>query len=249
MTRRRAAHPGGTVLGPGSLVENRPLLLVGGATATVDRLAGHPHLGRFTQPRSKNNLQDLASCGLWWAADNDALNGFDVDAYLAMLDEIRTGDVSRLLFVTAPDAAEMLPDRTVRVSWEGTLWLWKSWRKALQARGLPLAIVLQDGATADSVPWDDIAAVFLGGSDAFKDGPGAAALLLEARRRGKWVHVGRINTQRRERLLWPLCDSFDGSQYSMFPDTHIPACLARLATQQASMLPELIDERTLPHAA
>lgn len=255
MTRRRVAHPGGAVLGAGSLVANRPLLLVGGATATVRRLAGHPHLGRFTQPRSLNNIRDLASCGLWWAADNDALNGFDVDAYLAMLDAIRQADASRLLFVTAPDAAEMTPDGP-RVSWEGTLALQASWRVALQARwrvalqarGLPLAIVLQDGATAESVPWDELGAVFLGGSDAFKDGPQAAQLLIEARRRGLWAHVGRINTQRRERLLLSLCDSFDGSQYSMFPDTHIPACLARLATRQGSMLPELI-ERTHDHAA
>lgn len=239
MALRRAAHPGGAALGPGSQVENRPLLLVGGATATVRRLAGHPHLGRFTQPRSRNDIQDLASCGLWWAADNDALNGFDVDAYLAMLDTIRQHDTGRLLFVAAPDAAEMTPDG-VRSSWEGTLWLWKSWRRALAARGLPLAIVLQDGATADTVPWGELSAVFLGGSDSFKDGPQAAQLLIEARRRGLWRHVGRINTQRRERLLWPICGSFDGTQYSRWPDTHIPACLARLGAGQGHMT-ELLE--------
>jgi hypothetical protein len=209
---------------------------VGGATATVRRLSPHPHLGRFTQPRSKNDLADLATCGSWWAADNDALQGLDVDAYLTMIDQIARLDRARLLFVTAPDAAEMLPDHTVRSSWEGTVWLWRSWRKALTARALPLAVVLQDGATADSVPWDELSAVFVGGSDAWKDGPQAAGLALEARRRGKLVHVGRCNTQRRERLWWPLCDSFDGTQYSRWPDTHIPACLARLSTRQRAML-------------
>jgi hypothetical protein len=199
----------------------------------------HPHLGRFTQPRSKNNLADIAGCGLWWAADNDALQGLDADAYLDMLDQIAQADRSRLLFVTAPDAAEMTPDGP-RVSWEGTLWLWRSWRRALQARGLPLAIVLQDGATVDTVPWDDLSAVFLGGSDAFKDGTTAAGLLIEAERRGLWRHTGRLNTQRRERLLWPLSDSFDGTKYSRWPDTHIPACLARLASQQQAMTKELL---------
>lgn len=239
MLRRRAAHPGGAVAGASSLPENRPLLLVGGATATVRRLSPHPHLGRFIQPRSGNSIQDLASCGLWWAADNDALNGFDVDAYLAMLDQIRQHNTARLLFVTAPDAATMTPDGP-RVSWDGTLALWASWRKALARRGLPVAIILQDGATVDSVPWDEADAVFLGGSDAFKDGAQAAGLLIEAGRRGLWRHVGRINTQRRERLLLPICDSFDGTQYSMFPDTYIPACLRRLETRQGSMIEQLL---------
>jgi hypothetical protein len=228
VTLRLAAHP-----------ENRPLLLVGGATTTVKRHMGHPHLGRFTQPRSKNDLADLAGCGLWWAADNDALQGLDVDAYLVMLDRIAAADQSRLLFVTAPDAAEMTPTGP-RVSWEGTLWLWRSWRRALAARNLPLAIVLQDGATAETVPWDELSAVFLGGSDTFKDGPTAAGLLIEAERRGLWRHVGRLNTQRRERLLWPLCESFDGTQYSRWPDTHIPACLQRLERRQQSFTKELL---------
>lgn len=221
-------------MNPGSHSENGPILLVGGATATIRRIGLHPQLGRFTQPRSGNSIRDLATCGHLWAADNDALNGLDVDAYLTMLDTIRQHDTSRLLFVTAPDAAEMTPTGP-RVSWDGTLWLWRAWRAALLRRGLPLAIVLQDGATVDTVPWHDVQAVFVGGSDAWKDGPAAARLATEARRREKWVHVGRINTQRRERLWWPLCESFDGTQYSKWPDTHIPACLERLAAVQRGM--------------
>lgn len=239
MPRTPAATHGGGGRAGSSLPENGPLLLVGGATTTIKMLMPHPHLGRFTQPRSKNDLVDIATCGALWAADNDALQGLDVDAYLAMIDAIAAGPRERLLFVTAPDAAEMTPTGP-RVSWEGTLWLWRSWRRALAARGLPLAIVLQDGATADTVPWNELSAVFLGGSDAFKDGPQAAQLLIEAERRGLHRHVGRLNTQRRERLLWPLCDSFDGTKYSRWPDTHIPACLARLAACQQAMTKELL---------
>lgn len=138
---------------------------------------------------------------------------------------------ARFLFLAAPDAAEMTPAGP-RVSWEGTLWLWRSWYKALAARGLPLAIVLQDGATVESVPWDQVDAVFVGGSDRWKDGPEPVTLLDEAGRRGLWRHVGRVNTQRRERHVWPRCDSFDGSGYSRWPDTLIPPCLARLTRHQ-----------------
>lgn len=52
--------------------------------------------------------------------------------------------------------------------------------------------------------------------------------------------AGRVNTQRRERLLWPICESFDGTQYSRWPDTHIPACLARLSAGQQSMPEDLL---------
>jgi hypothetical protein len=238
MTTPRAADTQRGAPHQGSLAKN-PILLVGGATRTVARLAGHPHLGRLTQPRSGNRIEDLATCGLVWGADNDALAGLDVDAYLTMIDTIAQHNHTTLRFVTAPDAATMTPTGP-QVSWEGTLWLWRSWRTALQRRTLPLAIVLQDGATVESVPWNELRAVFLGGSTAWKESAAARALLSEAQRRGLWRHIGRINTQRRERLLWPHCESFDGGQYSRWPDTHIPPCLARLATRQHRLFEEEI---------
>lgn len=157
-------------------------MLVCGATRTVARLDGHPHLGSLVQPRAGNRIADIAQSGRWWAADNDALAGLDPDRYLRMLDQIAAADTRRLLFVTAPDDAQMTPEGP-RVTWVGTLALWRSWRRALIRRGLPAAIALQDGATVDTVPWGELAAVFVGGSDAFKDGPVAAALLVEAGRR------------------------------------------------------------------
>lgn len=132
MQRPATAHLVGGGTGQGSPTRNeRPLLLVGGATTTVRRLAGHPHLGRFTQPRSQNDITDLATSGLWWGADNNALQGLDPDAYLRMLDQIAAADRRRLLFVTAPDAARMTAQGP-EVSCEGTLWLFRSWLPALR---------------------------------------------------------------------------------------------------------------------
>src|SRR5690242_16426279 len=107
MPRRPAAALRGGAGAKGSRPENTPLLLVSGATRTVARLAGHPHLGRLVQPRNGNKISDVAASGLWWAADNDALAGLDPDAYLTMLDQIATTDTSRLLFVTVPDGVEL----------------------------------------------------------------------------------------------------------------------------------------------
>lgn len=240
MTTRPAPALIGGATGPGSLLANstephRPLLLVCGASATVNRLSGHPHLGSLIQPRSGNRIDTIATSGRWWAADNDALAGIDPDRYMTMLNAIAQTDTRRLLFVTVPDAVQMTDTGPIG-DWAGTLWLFRSWQRALITRTLPAAIVLQDGATIDSVPWGEIAAVFVGGSTAFKEGPDAAAILREAHRRGIWRHVGRINTERRLRLLDVVgFDSFDGTQFSRFPDTYIPRWLERLTQKQEGL--------------
>ena len=217
-------------------LSRRPLLLVNGATRTVQRLLGHPHLGQLVQPRSWNAIAPIAVSGAPWAADNDALARIDPDAYLTMLDRIAAADRARLLFVTVPDAVERRADGTIHGDWQGTRWLWQAWRGALTRRGLPTALVAQDGATVDSVPWDELAALFIGGSDEFKEGVAAASLIHAAKQRGRWVHVGRVNSARRERLLLPLgVDSFDGGQYSRYSERYIAPCLQRLEVAQCGL--------------
>lgn len=159
------------------------ILMVNGATTTVARYAGHPALGRLIQPRSWNRVDMVARAGQPWGAGNDALAGVKPDAYLAMLDAIAQAPRDHLKFVAAPDAVERTSAGIVG-SWEGTLWLWRCWRPALHSRGLPGAIVLQDGATPDSVPWDEIAAVFVGASTGWKLSRMAELLVRMARDAG-----------------------------------------------------------------
>lgn len=81
--------------------------------------------------------------------------------------------------------------------------------------GWPLAYVIQDGQEAVSVPWRSIRAVFVGGSNRYKDGPHAAAVVRVAKMRGLWVHVGRINNPERLLHFHALgADSFDGTGLS-----------------------------------
>lgn len=63
-------------------------------TAALPQLCRHwrPHLGRLITPRHYPRLEETALAGIPWAADNDALNGFDEERYLAMLETIATGD-------------------------------------------------------------------------------------------------------------------------------------------------------------
>ena len=70
---------------------------------------------------------------------------------------------------------------------------------AIRALGYPAALVAQDGLEDLDVPWDDFDVLFIGGSTEWKLGPHARALAAEAKARGKGVHMGRVNSQRRRR--------------------------------------------------
>ena len=71
-----------------------------------------------------------------------------------------------------------------------------------------------------------IDAVFVGGSTRWKEGDHAAALIAEAQRHGKWVHVGRVSTERRiQRFAQLGVDSIDGSE---------------VARQQAKLVPLVV---------
>jgi len=82
--------------------------------------------------------------------------------------------------------------------------------------GLPRALVLQDGIGQLPIPWNDLDAVFVGGSDAFKVSPEAIAACKTAKILKKWVHVGRVNTAGRAANWMDLADSLDGSGISRY---------------------------------
>lgn len=78
------------------------------------------------------------------------------------------------------------------------------------------AYVAQDGQNIGLVPWDDIVCLFIGGTDEWKEGVEAYALATEARKRGLWVHVGRVNKFMRAIHWFRLAHSIDGSGISRF---------------------------------
>ena len=73
------------------------------------------------------------------------------------------------------------------------------------------------------MPWGRMACLFVGGSTGWKLSQASRDLIGEAKRRRKWVHVGRVNS--RKRIRWCVenaADSFDGSGFGMFPQSNIP---------------------------
>jgi len=72
------------------------------------------------------------------------------------------------------------------------------------------------------VPWDDFDALFIGGTTAWKLSEAVYQLCQEAKRRGKWVHMGRVNSLRRMRLAESFgCDSADGTMLRFDPNRNV----------------------------
>ena len=166
--------------------------------------------GRLISPRSGNAL--LGQC--LWAADNDAFLAWDEKRFLKMLDK-RDANLlkDKCLFVACPDVVGSAA-KTLSKFW--------SWREEITLRGFPVALVLQDGQENLEMPWTYVDAVFVGGSTEWKLSCHAETLIQEAKARGKWVHMGRVNTKSRYRHAVECgVDSVDGTGFSRFPDVYI----------------------------
>jgi hypothetical protein len=199
-------------------------LMIPGAGKTVEAFcqdaALRPHLGFMVTPNTGNSIKRLCGWGIPWCADNAAfkLNRFDKRRFLAMCKKIQ-GAPTPPVFVNLPD---QVGDH------ECTSYLFDAWYEYLEDRGvrLPWGFVLQNGIEDEcDVPWERIAAVFVGGDDDFKEDAVVTEVLIpEARRRGKGVHMGRVNGRRRLRLaLHADVDSVDGSSLARFSRTWIPS--------------------------
>lgn len=82
----------------------------------------------------------------------------------------------------------------------------------IRALGFKAAYVIQNGIENTVIPWDALDAIFIGGDTAFKLSEQARLITQEAKARGKWVHMGRVNSFKRLKIAndWG-CDSADGT--------------------------------------
>ena len=174
-----------------------------------------PGFGRLLVPDHFARAGDTARAGIPWAADNGCFQRLDVRAFGRMLDAI-TG-LPGCLFVAVPD---VVGDAAA------TLRRWQVWSPIVRQTGQPLALVAQDGLRACDVPWDEVGALFVGGTTEWKVGDAAARLVYAAKRRGLHVHMGRVNGRRRFKYAEALgCDSVDGSSFSKWRNTWLPDAL------------------------
>jgi len=183
-----------------------------------------PELGLLHTPRDPRGAAVLGRYP-HWAADTGCFHRpdeFDLDEYLGWLEGLPFRE--RCLFATAPD---VVGDAAATLELAGPC------LPDIRMLGLRGALVAQDGLEALPVPWDWFDCLFLGGSTAWKLSEGALALAGEARERGKWVHMGRVNSLRRLRLAEIAgCHSADGSFLAFGPDTNLPRLLGWLGTMR-----------------
>jgi hypothetical protein len=168
-------------------------------------------LDTIMTPAQGNRLPD----GVTWAADNGCFGkGFPGEAaWMAWLEK-HSEHADRCLFATAPD---VVGDA------QATLTRSLPHLPAIRALGYPAALVAQDGLEDLDVPWDAFDVLFIGGSTDWKLSPAAAGLVREAKARGKWVHMGRVNSRRRWSYAEYIgCDSVDGTFLAFGPDTNLP---------------------------
>lgn len=172
--------------------------------------------------------------GVWSEFISGGKKAFDLDRFLHHLDQWH-GVRMTCLFATAPDVVgdwQATLERSAPVLAEIRK---RDYRAALVAQD-----GLEDHT--DQIPWDDFDVLFLGGGQSkkylsptnrvsvkackcarrckhkrkwvgeWKCTPGAARLVAEARRRGKDVHMGRVNSLKRLRYAQSIgCTSADGT--------------------------------------
>ena len=137
-----------------------------------------------------------------YGLDNGCFTKFRHKTWLRMLDEAKK---TPPLFAALPD---VVGDA------RRTLELFDQFRDLTNC--VPRALVLQDGIGDHAIPWDDLAAVFVGGSNSFKINPECINACRAAKILGKWVHVGRVNGVGRLKNWVGLADSIDGSGISKY---------------------------------
>lgn len=184
---------------------------------TIPVLKNHPMIGVLTTPYSlhPNYVKPFRH----WAADNGCFtkgDAFSLPAYLAWLEKMKPL-AGNCLFATAPDVVA-----DAQRTWDRS----SPTFELIRERGFGVALVAQDGIEKMDIQWSLFDSFFIGGSTDWKLSSASADVCREAKRRGMWVHMGRVNSLRRLEIAEQFgCDSVDGNFLGFGPDTNLPKLL------------------------
>lgn len=227
----------------------------------------NPGLGLVITPRSKQYVKhggDYSHIMI----DNGAFSEFtgtapfSEKAFFDLLDAVvAAGLKDKVQFVVVPDKVG---------DWVGTTERWNEFKDRVREYGMPLAYVGQDGIeqNTDKIPWDEFDVFFIGGSTPWKIGydpkgeykninrPTDAELMKagwlkeqqdlvqEAKRRGKRVHMGRVNSWKRIDIAnyGMQVESVDGNFIGAAPNKNLPVVLGWLRDTGGDMFKEVSQE-------
>lgn len=209
--------------------------LTGASSVGVEAVAFERGIGLMIQPGNSYHLK--VDRYPFWAADNGAFTrapgGFSEEKFRTMLNRpILREHAASCMFVVAPDKLVVLEDGSVVGDAIGTLNQFYDWATEIRAAGFPVALVAQNGLERllHCVAWHMVDVLFIGGNTEWKLSDEARQCIVEAKRRGKMTHMGRVNSfSRLARASEMLCDTADGTFLMFAPKTNLPRLLHWLA--------------------
>ena len=162
--------------------------------------------------------------GAPWAGDNQAFTqGFDPDIFFPWLDTMSPYR-DNCLFLTVPDVVgDAVGTVNLWRKWAGrfhgwplafvaqdgidanSIGLWadeemEDFTEILEEEGDLYAVEAWLRSQA-YVPWSELDCLFVGGTTEWKESPACLNVILQARDRGKHIHIGRVNWWRRYSLF------------------------------------------------
>lgn len=173
--------------------------LIDGSSVRVNlRIAQWPEgvMGQLITPLTK-----YKRCHEVFAIDNGCFSGLREADFVKCLQR-NEDKKEQCLFVTVPDKMG---------SYHETVAMWNQYSHLVD--GWKKAFVAQDDYLG--MP-KDASAIFIGGTDAFKDSLDCLYIIKDARRAGKHVHIGRVNGIDRYQRFYQYADTCDGSGVSQY---------------------------------
>lgn len=167
----------------------------------------HPDLyGCMFSYKKTGGQDDALKSGCNWMLDNGAYtNRFDFECWVFQMVDMLPHQ-NNCIGIVVPD---------VPYDAKATIKKFSRYSRIPKALGYRVAFATQNGLTPELTPWGDFDVLFVGGDDNHKRGPEARQLIDEAKKRGVWVHVGRVSTGDAIGQYWPDADSWDGTTFTM----------------------------------
>ena len=164
-----------------------------------------PHWGQILTPSSRARRPSPLRL---WAGDNEAFTKrFQWPRFYTWLKAF-TPYKNECLFITVPDV--VCDPIATREQFD-------HYSPIIRELGYPVAFVAQDGQ--EQMTWPEFDALFIGGSTEWKLSTATDQCIQYAISKRKWVHIGRVNSQRRIKHFQVIgANSVDGTTICYAPD-------------------------------
>ena len=184
------------------------------------RVVADDRIGVMLSFNANHTTQNMLGSNQLFALDNGCFSNpykYSDKGFLNWLDKINR---KNCLFAVAPDVVGDAKETLKRSL---------PMLPKLRSAGYQAAFIAQDGATED-LPWDEFDCLFIGGTTDWKLSQQAGDLIAHAKKKNKWVHVGRVNSYTRIKAISVLgADSCDGTFLAFGPDKNLPILIQWLS--------------------